>query len=289
VKSLEDSNVLVVSVVRNVARHLSQDVSRINEAISGANSVSWFVVESDSTDKTLDYLTQLSETDEDFAFISLGVVESDVPRRTERLAHCRNAYLDHLKKNPKYDGVDYVIVADLDGLNRKISSDGFESCWAHDDWAVMTANQTGPYYDMFALRHEMWSPINPLAQYEFLSSIDKRRRRNWATSVRRKMLRVPTTLEPIEVVSAFGGFAVYSRDALLGAKYNGLSADGAEDCEHVSLHQQIRSKGHRILINPKMINAHYTEHSSPLWELVSIMRRLKLRITKFFVSWGRPK
>ncbi len=65
----------------------------------------------------------------------------------------------------------------------------------------------------------------------------------------------------IEVESAFGGLAIYRRDALLEGDYRGLDANGAEVCEHVSLHQAMRSTGARLYINPRLVNTDLTEHT----------------------------
>ncbi|HEY1803077.1 MAG TPA: hypothetical protein VGG45_01225 [Terracidiphilus sp.] len=75
------------------------------------------------------------------------------------------------------------------------------------------------------------------------------------------MIVVNTTDDWIEVDSAFGGLAVYRRDALSGVKYVGLGEARHEVCEHVSLHRQIKSAGRRIFINPQLVNAGVTEHA----------------------------
>jgi hypothetical protein len=58
---------------------------------------------------------------------------------------------------------------------------------------------------------------------------------------------------PYEVDSCFGGMCIYKYDTLNGLKYTN------EDCDHVTLHKQIRNNGYRIWINPSQITL-YTEH-----------------------------
>ena len=48
-------------------------------------------------------------------FISLGELAQRYPMRTERIAACRNRYLDELQSNPRYVSADYVMVAALEG------------------------------------------------------------------------------------------------------------------------------------------------------------------------------
>jgi len=83
----------------------------------------------------------------------------------------------------------------------------------------------------------------------------------------------------IEVESSFGGLAIYRREALADALYVGVTASGEEVSEHVPMHQQLRAKGKRIFINPRFINAKYTEHSYPLLFPSRLKRRL-VRILK---------
>ena len=61
--------------------------------------------------------------------------------------------------------------------------------------------------------------------------------------------------------SAFGGLALYRREAFAGVRYVGLDASGAECCEHVGLHAQMRAAGHRLYIHPALINARRTRHA----------------------------
>jgi hypothetical protein len=93
------------------------------------------------------------------------------------------------------------------------------------------------------------------------------------------MITVPPSADWIEVKSAFGGFAIYRKDCLLDAKvrYVAVDSQGNGICEHIPFHDAIRSNGHKIFINPKLINARYTEHTRQLvgWEqMVDITKSL---------------
>jgi hypothetical protein len=70
--------------------------------------------------------------------------------------------------------------------------------------------------------------------------------------------------EWIEVESAFGGLAIYKREALLesNGRYIGLNKNGEEIVDHASLHLGITQNGYKIFINPKLINTDYTEHTA---------------------------
>jgi hypothetical protein len=87
------------------------------------------------------------------------------------------------------------------------------------------------------------------------------------------MVTIPETADWIEVDSAYGGISIYRKVAIEGAEYSGWS--GHPTCEHVSLNAEIRSKGFRIFINPRFVNAGYTEHSRHLLFVPGLRQRTK--------------
>ncbi len=195
-----------------------------------------------------------------FRAISLGTLRGDIPVRTERIAHCRNRYLEELQGD-RYSDVDYVVVSDLDGMNRLLTQRGVLSAFARNDWDVCCANQRGPYYDILALRHPTWSPGDCLDQLRQLRAQGVGEEAALRIAIYSKMVRIPTNREWIEVDSAFGGLAIYRKSILAGASYRGTDATGASVCEHVALHASIRQRHGRIFINPALINSGYNRHS----------------------------
>ena len=259
--SLSELNILVAGVARNCEKTIQRDVFRLSESLKGCKALLWLVIESDSFDKTPDELQSLQSTLADFRFLSLGTLQHAMPIRTERIAHCRNVYLDELKSNPLYAEVDYLVVADLDGVNDLVTAQGFASCWTRSDWDVCTANQRGPYYDIWALRHPLWSPNDCWRQYHFLLEHGARREDALWAAMYTKMFTISENEDWIEVDSAFGGLAVYRKEVVDGVVYEGLDDAGEGVCEHVSVNTQIRSRGQRIFINPKLINAAETDQA----------------------------
>lgn len=259
--SLQESSVLIVGLARNCERHLPDSIANLIESFSSAKILKFLVVESDSEDRTEEFLKHMALEDKNFHYTSLGHLQEQHQKRTERLAFCRNYYLGLIKECSEYQDVDYVVVADLDGVNNKLSAYSVESCWSRIDWDVCAANQDGPYYDIWALRHPLWSPNNCWKLAEFLMAHGQGRFESIFSAVYGRMVRVQPDAEWIEVESAFGGLAIYRTKALENVSYAGLTPSGEEICEHVSLHQQIREKGGRIFINPKMLNASVVEHA----------------------------
>lgn len=274
-------NVLVVGTAKDCAQYLKADIYKLQSALADFKQVYWLVIESDSKDTTLQVLNKLALEIHHFRYLSLGSLSGKLPLRTERIAHCRNAYLKELRENPLYEAIKWVVVADLDGANNLISPQAIASCFTRDDWDVCTANQQGPYYDIWALRHEAWCPNDCWQQAEFLHRYGLRQKQAKFSSVFSKMLVIPPKSLWIEVDSAFGGLAIYRRCALEKANYVGIRNDGTEICEHVTLHQQIKNQGFSIFINPALINVETKKYSKKGCKKIKRPGLLKRLFTRF--------
>ena len=280
-KPFAECSFLIVGVVRNVEHHLANDVETLASAFAGGGSLKWLLIESDSDDKTLDRLRGLRDKVDNFRFLSLGIVRDKLRLRAERIAYCRNKYVEELRKNNEYADVDYVVVADFDGINVLLTKSSVLSCWKRNDWDVCTANQAAPYYDIWALRHEKWAPNDCWEQFRFLNKYRLNVEKNADVSIYSKMITIPVDSDWIDVDSAFGGLAIYRREVFDESSYAGLTDNGDEVCEHVPLHTALKKKGFRIYINPEMINAAYTEHSAPLLFMCRAKNKIKRHIGMF--------
>ncbi len=260
-KKIIDSRILIVGLVKDAASTISAEVLKIDKAFKEFKNVQWLLIESDSKDPTTAELNRISLDFQNFDFITLGNLSESLPKRTERLAYCRNRYLKEIRENPRYSEVDYVAVMDLDGINGLLTAAAVKSCWDRDDWDVCTANQLGPYYDIWALRHQAWSPNDCWDQCRFLEYFGVPHEQAKLAAVYAKQIVIPPACGWIEVDSAFGGLAIYKRSALNEGQYFGVGDAGEEVCDHPFLHKTIRSNGGRIFINPQLINTDFTEHT----------------------------
>lgn len=254
------ANFLVVGLARNCEFSIKNDVKKINNAFASSKSVQWIIIESDSSDKTIRNLEKLKE-DVNLDYYSLGKLEDIYPLRTERIAACRNEYLRRIRCDENYNKIDYIVVADLDGVNSNLEPHSVEHCWNLDEkWDACFANQSAPYYDIWALRHNIWSPNDCFKHEEFLKNNGFDEFKSRLIAVYLKMIRVSKNAKPIKVNSAFGGLGIYKRDFFDEGFYKGLDKEGNEVCEHVSFHTE-RKGSKNLLIAPSLINSGYNEHS----------------------------
>jgi hypothetical protein len=99
-----------------------------------------------------------------------------------------------------------------------------------------------------------------------------------------KMIQIPPNSNWIRVDSAFGGFAIYRREALQVGKYIGVDCEGRPICEHVPLHNELTKEGFKIFINPRLINTKRTDHSQHPRMHRKIFRLLKYPVKKLVKS-----
>jgi len=254
-KSIVDSKILLAGPVRNVAHTIQNEVETLVASLGSFKEIYCFVVESDSSDDTLKKLEELQGVIRNFSFISAGNLSEKFRRRTDRIAFCRNLIIDAVASNPEFADIDYIAMADLDGMNGLVTPEKVADCWnADEDWDVITANQQGPYYDIWALRHPTWCPVDCWQHKKTLEDlIGDRPAENLAITARQVTLSPRLGL--IEVDSAFGGLAIYKREAFLAGRYAGTDTiAGFDVADHVPFHEELRTKGYKIYINSALVN-----------------------------------
>jgi hypothetical protein len=181
--------------------------------------------------------------------------------RTQELAKARNKYLEIFRRLCIKNDIEYLVVCDLNNLNNKLTKNAIQSCWENRNWAAVTANQAGPYYDVWALRHKYWNNYDCWERYEELKKLYNKSRLALWESVYSRMINIPSNSNWIKVDSAFGGIAVYKTKYINGCKYVGITSKGKQVCEHVSFNEGIIKNNGSIYINPKLINFKLTDHS----------------------------
>ena len=288
------ASILIVGTVSNVASHFHIDYARLLKAFSNFTSLGTFLVESDSTDSTLNVLNNYTTMNNSFDFESLGCLREKIPERIARIRECRNVYVRYIRENYEKHQWDYIVVADLDGVNRKLDLGGVQSSFDLQlSWGQLSANQSFGYYDLLALRHPFWMPNDCLEELNWAKStflehskgilqFVKTRIRN--DSFRKqyiysKMYRIRKNSHPIEVESAFGGLAIYKTSVFLKFDYGFDSDHVSSESEHVTLHRKMRAEGYKLFINPRMINSGINDHNINRIFLVRQARDFAKRFT----------
>jgi hypothetical protein len=277
------NKILVVGTVRNCSKSIRRVVRSLErELLAAGREPQFFLVESDSEDNTLDKLNALSKSKANFRFTSLGNLRTSIPDRLQRIAACRNVYLQELERlNAEEFQFSHLVVADFDEVNFRIRIPR-NGDWLFSDESVFTSNQLGRYYDILALRASGWVEEDYRISIKRLQAGGSSLLRAYLKAVSQKQLKIPHSSRAFEVQSAFGGLAVYPAKVLVSLRYvPELIGEGLYECEHVSLSKSIRNRGTKIQIAPGLRNSGSFRHafaSNPfvlmiLWTLTRVRFR----------------
>ena len=291
------ARILVVGTVKDVSGNFQRDLSRIQKAFSEFGPISFFFVESDSSDSTLEILKKLSLEFTSFKYISLGRLLPVITSRIDRIRFSRNAYVTYIRENATE--FDYVVVADMDGINSRLTKRSISKCFENLDWDAVFPNQPFGYFDILALRHKYLQPHDYTRELEWRKSLIHvpSNLRSWSNKVNlmwqfdrarhhslySKMLRISKKSSWIEVDSAFGGIAIYRTSLFKDADYG--EGGNSLECEHVHFHERLKRKGAKFYIVPGFVNSNINTYNINRAFLVRQIRRL-LWNSKFYRILG---
>lgn len=228
------SKVMICGLARDCQNNLSYNIARIDRLRTFFDDSQVCVYENDSSDSTLYFLERWKDRGGVHIITeTLGNKRHEQDHSEERtvdMAYYRNKYLDYAKTQEW----DYLIVYDFD-LGGGFSYHGICNSFGYNHWDVIGSNSL--YYDNHEgrnrrLYYDTWA-FRELGKEEH-------------TNV--NLNRYDRGDMPIKVNSCFGGLAIYRRETITpGFKY--LSGD----CDHPTIHRQMRQYGFDIYLNPSQI------------------------------------
>jgi hypothetical protein len=255
--------ILLAGVAKNVREPLRQVLANTDKYGRLFHRYKVVVVENGSSDGTKELLRIWATQRADRVHIEADQVrvprDEKNPRGSDAplLAGLRNLYLQRVEQEDP-DDYSFMVIFDCDHVNtRAIDPTAISTAirfLAEDtNRAAVFANQAGFYYDIWALRHDRWCPGDCWKEYKAWCENCSRQEAEWAC-IGSRQIHISRNEAPIEVRSAFGGFAIYKTAFLKGARYCDYDEDGSVACEHVSLHRQIRNRGGRLFVFPSLVN-----------------------------------
>ena len=266
----DKKSILVTGLARDVAKFLPRELNRIEKELKDIfEIVNFLIIESDSKDNTEKVLEDIKNERNNFNYKSLGILESVLPNRIQRLAFCRNVYVKEMRENKLYKDVDFVAVVDFDIKNNRLRLNELKKLIGEQSWDAIFANQTGRYYDIYALRKKGWVENDCFADYKkFLinkSSQDAKELAIWS-----KMRKIGKNSPLIPVDSAFGGLGIYRQNVFMNFDYSLLN-EQIHESEHVSLHKKITDSNGLLFIVPNMTNFSWSAHNLSSFKLLRML------------------
>ena len=250
----------MTGIARDVAKILPRELSRIEKKLKKIfELVTFLVIESDSKDNTTKVLNDIKNERNNFDYKSLGKIESILPNRIQRLAFCRNVYVKEIRENKLYEDIDFVAIVDFDIKNNRLRLNELKKLISEHGWSAIFANQTGLYYDIYALRKKGWVENDCFTEYrKFSMSMSSQDAKELAIWSKMRKIRRNSPLIPVD--SAFGGLGIYRKNVFMKFDYS-LSPEQLHESEHVSLHKKITDSNGLLFINPNMTNFSWGAYS----------------------------
>lgn len=216
-----------------------------------------YIVESDSSDNTINTLEYCSNNISNFKYKSCGELKNKLKLRLERICYCRNLYLDFIKKY--YNKEEYLLlIVDFDNVSHEFSLDNITSDiikYKAKESFCFTANQSHYYYDLWALRHAILMPCDCWKLFRQMKASGFSKSFSLRFSVLSKHFNLSSkSKQIIPVDCAFGGAAIYTLPLPLESKYVGVDDDGNEIIDHLSFINTLKDKGFKVYIHSQFIS-----------------------------------
>lgn len=250
---------VIAGVCRNVEKLIKGEIESSLALFKDFDLKKIIIVESDSVDNTVEVINQFALKSDKIIFKTAGNLSMTFAHRSERIAYCRNLYLDVLADNNWFNA-DFLVVMDLDAVNTKINCEKISQSLdflISNRGSAVTANQSYKYYDIWALRHPEWCSGDCWLNYSKLKKIMPNIQAHYISNLS-KMVSLPKQAAAIEVDSAFGGLAIYNINYIGNARYKGF--DNMPICEHVHFSYGYKKNGGHIFILPSLINHDISIH-----------------------------
>ena len=245
VGNMAGRRIVVCAIVRNIEEYFPECIEKIMIFTEGFKDYRIVLFENDSGDRTREYLKRWEGSDKrvklldcceegscecKLKMVDLKSTYGNTYNRISKMAQLRNRCLEYVKK--QYMDYDYMLVADAD-IGGGVYKEGYQTCFANDDWDAIFARGTRPFPFMFGR-------IN--AMYDGLSFRDKDGNGNFFILQGVYNRRVGSDMVPVR--SAFNGAGIYRIKSIKGAKY-----DSKMGCEHIDFNSNFK----RLYANPSFI------------------------------------
>lgn len=293
-------NVIFAGCARDCEKFIQKSLDNIKYYSSFFNKSIKIIVENGSNDKTREILEKNKNPDD--LYLNADHL-NNLPIRGLRLEKARNLIVEKIKNDLELKQYDLLIILDLDGSgNYKIKKEhltqSIDFLFSDKKTGAVFANQLGTYYDMWTLRHsklcknDFWAE----ALQKITLKINQKDKisQKILDEISREFLSKKTfifdaKLDPIKVLSAFGGFGIYKMKSVLqnNRLYKGTQIIDLEfkdstkvkinyqQCEHVNFNLGLIDEGYDLYILPYLINREYVDVIFPPQAAINLIIKNK--------------
>lgn len=262
-----------LGLVRNCEKTIQPTIKSVEAAVYPFVIKYWILVESDSTDNSLEVLQELQASDPRFRIYTLGKLSERIPDRIQRIGFCREFLRKKLLATEFVP--DKVLVVDMDGVASGLSRGSISKALvSYPDLSMISANSRGLYYDILALRRPKVLDCDYREIEQALLEQGKNLFYAKFKALVENQIFIPQQAKPIIVNSAFGGLAVYDYECM---KISTYTSDQTWECEHVVFHRKLALSGFKLGIVPELRVRRQIGHTFfsykifwPFWKCLAI-------------------
>jgi glycosyltransferase involved in cell wall biosynthesis len=231
--------ILICGIGRNVEKAIPNTIRSAENLGSRFADYRVIIYENNSTDRTKELFSEWEKKNPKVLFLSEKISKRRIAKqlsmkkinRTEVIARARNCVLDKAMAK-RFDGYKYILWADLDFMEPWDVENLVDTILhPEQEWDGVFAYGA---YDLFALRSPEWPIGFELLGLAFWENMIDTLRSQFVLSDTDPWKRV---------YSAFGGIAIYKREALKECRYSGVVTDDLEQ----SMAKWLESAGEETL------------------------------------------
>ena len=249
-----DLDILIYGSMRNCSEHFFTIVSNIELFKSCFNKICVIILEDASTDNTRKLLQNwIKEPSKNIIKYSIlsDCGDGDFSSKSHRIAHCKNAILEHITTKNLYEQYTHAIDCEFNDL-WCINFDGVCDSFRHTWDAISCVGKNKQYYDYNTLCCEP-----SIFNKELLGCI--KREKNIEEYMTQFTFLLKDTKDLIKVNSAFNGLAIYKLEKLKNCRYGSYITckeceNKNQECFKESNHTDFYSTmlSSNVFINPNM-------------------------------------
>lgn len=244
--------VLIMGLAKDCEKTLLANIRNLTSFFQGA-IITWILLESNSSDSTAAISKSLADEHSNFHLIGEPEISFEGLSRGQQMSLRRQALLEAARRIENTESglavmVDLDNQLDLKGHYSRIKPN-------LDNGKAVLAWQKGAYYDIWALR-------NDLCPTDYTARVRDRilGGENGFRVLKQELFDLQRKMSkkgfPTEVLSGFGGIAVYPKPALFRCNY--VESD---ECEHVPISGQLRNIGVTLTISTQLRTKRVREHT----------------------------
>jgi hypothetical protein len=244
---MQNKSICIVGACRDSETYLPAVLANLETIETWWRECKIVIFENDSVDNTNAIIRDWTTKGGHRTLITEYNLKTRIPNRVGRLAYIRNRLLEYIPNS-----FDYFMVLDLDDVfTHPVSKESFDSCFALDNWDVVTATGYTNYYDIWPLRVPGLIEFDCWKRYYELWRSGKYDQKTATYEAIEKYKDIMLTIKEPTVVNSAFNIAMLAKVSVLRRCCKYVGNNGPDEiCEHVPFQNCLRSHGARIVFNP---------------------------------------